>query len=411
MRPVIPLFFLTLTTLSAQTELGLQAFYPFQSNLGDAAGNPNNLGVPEGVVDFDCAIDGEGLLLTSPGDFVRIPGGGSENVNRVFRDEDFTVSLYFKPSGSTDNQILLAKRDTNCTSGQYFEIRYAGRTRALAVILRQDLVAATLTYQITNRSCWQQVTVTREDTRVRLYVNGEEVGSTSTSNPVNVDNDGDLLIGATTCPDPLDRSFAGLIDELRIYNRALPPDEVRELYASPDRILTADTPIFLGESIDVNTNISCNPRIRWAPAADVTEPDEAEPTIRPSAAGRQTYILRVTDGRSGCVAEDELILTVIDPDSLDCSQIFLPKAFTPNGIGPEANETFGIANPFAVSDLEVFEIFDRYGARVYRTSNPFRRWDGTYGGEPVQPSVLLWRIVYTCEGQQVVRTGPVTLLR
>jgi gliding motility-associated-like protein len=397
--------------LSAQSELGLMAYYPFQSNLGDAAGNPTNLGVPEGVVDYDCALDGEGLLLTGPGDFVRIPGGGSENVNREFDDEDFSVSLYFKPFGSADNQVLLAKQDTNCANGQYFDIRYAGRTRTIAVTLRQDLVAAVITYQITNRSCWQHLTLTREANRIRLYINAVEVATTATTSPVNVDNTGDLLIGASACATPLDRSFEGLIDELRIYNRALLPNEVSELYASPDRILTADTPLFLGQSIRVNTNISCNPRIRWTPAADVMEPDEARPTIEPSTAGRQTYTLQVTDSQSGCIAQDELVLTVIDPDSLDCTRVLLPRAFTPNGIGPEANETFGIANPFAVPDLEVFEIFDRYGARVYQTSNPFGRWDGTFGGEPVQPSSLLWRIVYRCEGEEIVRTGPVTLLR
>ena len=123
MRLLYFLLLISLTT-SAQTDLGLSAYYPFESNLGDATGEPTNLGSPEGAIDYDCGVLGEAVLLGGPGDFVRIPGGATNNVNREFDDEDFTVSFYFKSLDSVGQHYLLAKRATNCAVQPAFFIRY-----------------------------------------------------------------------------------------------------------------------------------------------------------------------------------------------------------------------------------------------------------------------------------------------
>lgn len=410
--PRLTLAFLLLSTVTlAQPEVGLTAYYPFEGNLGDGTGDATNLGVAEGVADFGCGVRSTALLLSQAGDFVRIPGGGSNNVNREFAREDFTVSFYFKVTGGGGNQYLISKRDTVCDNGQYFFIRYAPGTRTLQATLRQGATRASITYPITNQSCWQHVVLLREDRRIRLFVNAEEVGTLVTDRRVDIENDGDLLIGNTTCRAGADRSFTGLIDELRIYGRALERQEVATLYLRPDRILTGPTTLFLGESVDVDLNSSCGTTFRWLPEEGVSDPAVAEPTITPVEAGRLVYRVQIGDDQSNCRAVDSLVLTVIDPDELDCSQVFLPKAFTPNGIGPPENETFGIANPFAIPELLSFEIYDRNGAQVFRTTDPFTRWDGSFRGQPLNAGVLLWRIVYRCEDREEVRTGSVTMLR
>lgn len=397
--------------LTGQSTLGLTAFYPFESNPGDATGDATNLGVPVGAVDYDCGVSGEALLLGGSEDYVRIPGGSSNNVNREFDEEDFTVSLYFKSAGGSGNQYLLAKRDTNCALNQYFYLRYAPASRTLEASLRQENVEATIVHPITNTACWQQVTLVREDTRVRLFLNGQAVGETTTASRVNIDNTGELLIGNTECTEVDESPFQGLIDEVRVYGRALSTDEVGELYGFPDRILTPPTQLFLGQSVTVDLNRNCDADFRWTPTSGVDPLNVAEPVITPTAAGRRTFVVSIGDEQTDCIARDSLTLTVINPNTLDCSELFVPAAFTPNGIGPEQNETFGIANPFAIPDLVSFEIYDRQGALMFRAADAFARWDGTYKGEPVNPGVMLWRTVYRCEGEEVVSTGSVTILR
>jgi len=129
------------------------------------------------------------------------------------------------------------------------------------------------------------------------------------------------------------------------------------------------------------------------------------------SAGRQVYTVRITDAESNCVAVDSIAFQVIDPSTLDCANVFLPKAFTPNGVGPSANETFGISNPFAIPELLSFEIYDRYGTRMFQTTDVFEKWDGTFKGERVLPGPVVWRVVYRCEGEELVVSGSVMVLR
>ncbi|MEM7575309.1 MAG: gliding motility-associated C-terminal domain-containing protein, partial [Bacteroidota bacterium] len=237
------------------------------------------------------------------------------------------------------------------------------------------------------------------------------VGEQGTSSRVDIFNSGELLIGSSTCLGPAETAFDGLIDEVRIYNRALDDEEVEGLYEFPDRILTPDGRIFLGESLQIDLNSNCGVSYEWVPADGVDNPTIAEPEISPITPGRQTYEVRITDAESSCVARDTIELLVIDPNTLDCSRILLPKAFTPNGIGPVSNETFGISNPFAVANLTALEIYDRWGGIIFSTSDPFGRWDGNARSEPVAPGVYLWKLVAECEGQQIVKSGSVTVLR
>ena len=50
----------------AQSTAGLNAYYPFEGNPGDATGSADNLGVPVGAVDYDCGVIGQAVSLATP---------------------------------------------------------------------------------------------------------------------------------------------------------------------------------------------------------------------------------------------------------------------------------------------------------------------------------------------------------
>lgn len=395
------------------TSVGLVAHYTLDGTFTDASGVTSNGGIASGVPEFACGVFGTAVALNGGNDFFRIPGGNTNNINREFNSEDFTLSLYFKSIGNNGTQYLVSKRDTNCNNLQYFTIRYAPLTRTVSVTLRQNNQQARVDYRITNASCWQNIVVVRDANRVRLYLNGEEVGQSGTGSRVDIENDGELTFGSTNCRLNGETAFDGLIDEIRIYNRALRESEVRAIYEFPDRIRTTTRRLFLGESVPVALNSNCGVAFAWSggQAGDIDSPAAQNPVIMPSTAGRQVYQVRIEDLESNCVAIDSIAFQVIDPNTLDCSKIFLPKAFTPNGIGPPENETFGISNPFAVAELISFEIYDRYGARMFQTDDAFARWDATFKGAPVPPGPVVWRLVFRCEGQETVTSGSVMILR
>ena len=393
--------------LSAQTNIGLIAHFPFDSDLSDATGNTANNGIPVGAPSLgSCGVRDNALFLGGGNDQIQFLG----SVNNEFDTEDFTVSMYFKPIGKNGTQYLLSKRDMDCFPENSFYLRYVPARQTLNAVLFESAERnLSLVHVIPEPACWQHVTLVRDANKVRLYVNGAFVQELGTTRRINIKNPENLVLGNSPCRTANETGFDGLIDDFRVYNRALKDEEIRALYFSPDRIATRDTIIFLGNSVATSLTSTCATDFSWSPAVGVLRPNDPEPLITPQSGGRQTYVLTLTDAASGCTSTDSLSITVVDPSQLDCRELFLPKAFTPNGDG--LNEIYRISNPFVVQDLVAFEVFDRWGSRVFVTTDPFQGWDGSVDGVKVNSGVFLYKVRYTCDGQELLHTGSFTLMR
>jgi gliding motility-associated-like protein len=392
--------------LGAQTNIGLVAYYTFENNASDVTGNTANGGLVTGSPGYACGVKTNAIQLRGGDDAVRLMGP----VKNEFDTEDFSVSLYFKSTGSGGAQYLMSKRRSDCSNNNVFYIRYVPATQTVNVLVSEaPNKSASWIYRFPTGTCWHHVAVARQGGQVRFYFNGERQQQTLTASRIDLTNDGDLIVGTSDCLAAGEAPFIGLIDELRVYNRALDDREMRDLYLGPDRILSRDTLIYLGESVDVLLSGTCATQFSWMPTTGVAVPSAGETTITPTQAGNLVYRLSLADNTSSCIATDSIRITVIDPSELDCNNVFLPSAFTPNGDG--LNDEYGISNPFAVQDLISFEIFDRWGGRVFYSEDPFAKWDGSFGGAPVNPGVMLYRVRFRCDGLEQSKTGSVTILR
>ena len=76
---------------------------------------------------------------------------------------------------------------------------------------------------------WSHLAVTYDGSRVRLYVNGSEVSSRATTGSIRKTSD-PLWIGGN---EPYGEYFEGEIDDVRVYDRALDPAEVRTEMSAP----------------------------------------------------------------------------------------------------------------------------------------------------------------------------------
>ena len=142
------------------------------------------------------------------------------------------------------------------------------------------------------------------------------------------------------------------------------------------------------------------------PSTGISDPMISDPVVTPT--GPTNYIVAIE--YADCLATDTIFVNVIDPDTLDCNTIYIPNAFTP-GATPGRNDVFGISNPFAVDEFISFEVFDRWGGRVFNAATPFDAWDGNFQGKPTNPGVFLYRLHYKCDSVEKVKTGTLTLLR
>ena len=328
-------------------------------------------------------------------------------ISNAFNTIDFSLSLYIKPTNPLGNQDIISKRES-CGPDRTFAISYTSGSNFINAELSQDADrTTTLRSQLPFDPCWYHLVFVRRGNRSQLFIDGELVQETAAESRVNIDNNAELNIANGECVGITDNRFAGLIDELRVYDRALLVEEIRALNLMPDRIENEDAIIFLGSSVDISIGQSCATDFAWSPIAGISDPNIAEPSISPERAGVFSYQLSLSD--EFCIATDTIQVTVIDPEALPCVAQ-LPKAFTPNGDG--RNDTYGISNSIVLEDkLVEFEIFDRWGGRIFATNNPFDKWDGTFNGKDLNPGVLLYRVRYRCGEEEKTEMGSLTLLR
>jgi gliding motility-associated-like protein len=324
----------------------------------------------------------------------------------LFTTSDFTISFYFKPQPTNlgGTQVILSKQ-VNCTSNRAFWVRYNKDSKKIASgISENDTLSAIVTAAIDPLACWQMVTLVRNNRTYSIYINGVLKDTKTTAGRLNLTSTTPFKVGDPVCP--LDRGLIGALDELRFHSKALTAEEINAFNLQPDKIINNDTLIYLGSGFQVQTTASCASLFRWD-GNGISDPAIAEPFITPTASA--TYKISFTHP-DGCVADDTIAINVIDPNTLDCEKIFLPNAFTPSG-SPGRNDRFGISNPFAVPDFISFEVFDRWGGRVFEGADRFDTWDGLFNGQPVNPGMFLYRLRYKCGGVEKVKSGNLMLLK
>lgn len=408
MRAIVMLLLLCGTIqLLAQTNVGLIAHYPFDTSFVDITGNSANTGDPDGDPNFFCGITGNALALDGIDDQVVFVGP----VNNEFDTEDFTVSFYFKSTGLDGIQYLMSKRSPDCAVKNIFYIRYVPATNTINCFMSEDEDnSISLVQKLEEDICWHHLVLVREGIKAKLYLNGEFDQELGTSFRIDILNIGNLIVGGSNCKSQNETNFDGIIDDLRIYNRALDNKEIADLYFAPDQIASRDTLIFLGNSVNINLTPTCATDFSWSSSQDIQFSSTLdEPTITPTQAGEFFYEVEMADNLTNCIATDVIRVNVIDPDDLDCSIAFVPKAFTPNDDG--LNDTYGISNPFAIQELISFEIFDRWGGLIFTTDDPFQHWDGTFEGQEVNPGVFLYKLNYVCQGEEKLLAGSLTIIR
>jgi len=403
---ILTFLLLNLSWVSAQTGRDLIAYYSFDDCTANdnSGGGSNGIATPAGGIACDCGVRGQALLLDGVNTQVQFFG----SINNNFAKKDFTISLYIKPLSISSSQEILFKKE-GCNLDNILSIEYSPASNFISGIISENASkSANVGSNLAFGSCWQHIILKREGNRSSLYINGELKQEVTASTRVDLSNNAVLTLGgdlSNVAICPTNRPFNGYVDELRIYDRALDDDELEGLYYAPDRIANRDTTIFLGNAVPIDITNTCANIFSWSPATDVSDATIATPSISPTVT--TSYQLSFNDGR--CIANDSIRITVIDPATLDCQEIFLPNAFTPNG--DNRNDSYGISNPYAISNLISLEIFDRWGGRVFFTDDPFVTWDGSFKGEPVNPGVMLYRVRYNCDGEEKIDVGSLSIIR
>ena len=110
---------------------------------------------------------------------------------------------------------------------------------------------------------------------------------------------------------------------------------------------------------------------------------------------------------SGCT--DTAYVTVIVEDEIIEGELFIPNIFSPNGDG--SNDVFYVRGT-GFSGFQLI-IYNRWGEKVFETTENTAGWDGTYKEEPLNPGVFVYYVFasYTTDGSEVTKKGNITLIK
>ncbi|HVU58272.1 MAG TPA: gliding motility-associated C-terminal domain-containing protein [Puia sp.] len=174
----------------------------------------------------------------------------------------------------------------------------------------------------------------------------------------------------------------------------------------PTPVLSAgqDTSILAGQVFTLHAEDINNSGFnswQWDPPDGLDNPSSQDPAARPEKSTTYT-VTAATDG--GCTATASVSIKVFST-----ANIFVPNAFTPNGDGH--NDVLR-AIPIGVRDFGYFAIWNRWGQRVFYTTNPAIGWDGSIGGRPGEPGAFVWKVSgIDYKGDRVQQEGTVMLIR
>ncbi len=117
------------------------------------------------------------------------------------------------------------------------------------------------------------------------------------------------------------------------------------------------------------------------------------------------YYVVVTDG-NGCSRMDSV--TILNWAE-DCPYfVYVPGAFSPNGDG--RNDVLHLKGEGVV--WIQFEIYNRWGNKVFESNDLSMGWDGTYKGQMQNTGVFVYILEAEFEnGERIKKSGDITLLR
>jgi len=230
---VVVFILLSTGTVWADLSDGLIAYYSFSGNANDESGYGHNGNVYGATLTIDRFVNpNSAYSFDGVDDYIDFGSG----ISTLFDSWDsFTLAAWIKHSESSTFDSIIARHDDRKGTFNY----------AIGVIDNKFVLIADQSYvdsrwlrsnTVLTDGLWYHVVGVYYNKNMTVYVNGTEDESDIFPAGGIGDLTASLYIGKTGYWSgyPDDRYFSGVIDEVKIYNRALTDSEVYDLYLIPE---------------------------------------------------------------------------------------------------------------------------------------------------------------------------------
>ena len=373
--------------------------YSFDNCDASGSGTETLGGIISGSPECECGLASSSFYLDGNGDGFSMPDTATSILGN-----DFTLDFYFHLEDKTVSSDILSIRH-GCTTDSFISVKYIPSSNKL---LMEFGISRGLYYsmnKVLSNKCWHRLTLVKFNLDYIFYLDNKEVGTINADENIPFSKTANISISNSPCIGPGLSRLAGNIDEFKLYDRALSFSELTNSNLYANAFITNDTTIFLGESVRLLFGATCSNNSVWTPSTDLDDPSSLSPIATPKIT--TTYHLNTNE--NGCIDGDSVTVYIFDKNNLDCEELLLPTAFSPNG--DLLNDVYGISNTFIVEKLVLFEILDRWGNIVFNTSDLFAKWDGQFKNKLCDPGVYYARIIYFCNEKEEKKIQNFVLLR
>lgn len=202
---------------------GIAAYYPFDTGTGiqayDVSTNENR-GAMAATPAWVTGKIGQGLSLNGSSQYVGVPHAASLNLTG-----SLSIEAWVNITDHTNTGTIVAKTSGNGSANNTFELRTEAATGKLQFLAYDTALRTVTSDEAVTAGGWVHVVATKGGGVAKVYVNGSLRGfgaaDTATSNANGV------KIGTR---DDLTNFFKGSMDELKIYDRVLRDDEIKNNY-------------------------------------------------------------------------------------------------------------------------------------------------------------------------------------
>lgn len=348
-----------------------------------------------------CGLDGNSYYFDG-NDTIIFPGAFSD----LFIGDAFTLDIYFTVEPQNGEMDIFSSSASCLKSDSTMYLKYLGSTGELFFLMASNinniLLART---KIDTTVCWHRFTLVKSKTEYFYYLNNELITRFVSRENIPLSRSSPFALGINACSTLGSIPFHGQFDDIVMLNTALSPVEIASSYKYPDQIVTKDTTIYTGSSVTLTLGHSCTPGVTWTPAASLDNAASFAPLASPEESTTYQSFLQFRH----CTITDTVRIYVVDKESVDCSKILLPKAFTPNNDG--LNDTYGISNLFILENFEFLEIYDRSGSILWKGTEASQQWDGMFGSQAVSSGVYFYKVKYSCGGEEYFVVDTFSVIR
>ena len=154
--------------------------------------------------------------------------------------------------------------------------------------------------------------------------------------------------------------------------------------------------LYPGDSYQIEPGGNCL-YFQWTPPVGLSATNISNPVAQPLL---DTKYLVNAQTEAGCKISDSISIYMADDSWVNIPNGFMPK-----------NGPFKVVH-IGRATLKSFTIYDRWGVKMFESTDVNEGWDGTYNGKPQPAGVYIFVVeAYSAKGVRFYKKGNVTLLR